>query len=280
MGAMNPRYVTLLRHCIGLGACLTFIPVVVTPADAKPQDKVTICHATSAVNDPYNQTTVSANSIVNPGGEPSGHGTHTGPIYPTPGWGDIIPPFDYNNDQGGSSHYPGLGWGSDGQAIWDAGCLIVFEPIMPPEETTTTTLPPSTTSSRPGSTTSSHPGASTTTRPGASTTTTEPEPPIGTTPTTAPPSELPPPPTDPPDGVEVMPPEEAVVIGPQSKVVHLGSLTVPQRADLEAALDPPPPIAQTGADVFWIVLAALGLILAGSLFVVGSRRPQDKSPET
>jgi hypothetical protein len=41
-----------------------------------------------------------------PGGEVKGHGSHTGPIYPEDGWGDIIPPFDYNNDQGGTSHYP------------------------------------------------------------------------------------------------------------------------------------------------------------------------------
>jgi hypothetical protein len=77
-----------------------------------------------------------------------------------------------------------------------------------------------------------------------------------------------------------MPPEEAVVVEPRNKVVDLGPLTVPQRADLEVALDPPPPIAETGAEVFWMVLAAFGLILAGSLFVVGSRGPQNKSPET
>ena len=39
-----------------------------------------------------------------------GHGTHTGPIW-NPAiakpWGDIIPAFDYYNDQGDAQHYPG-----------------------------------------------------------------------------------------------------------------------------------------------------------------------------
>jgi hypothetical protein len=32
---------------IGLGASLTFVALVATPAEAKPQDKVTLCHATN-----------------------------------------------------------------------------------------------------------------------------------------------------------------------------------------------------------------------------------------
>jgi hypothetical protein len=90
----------------------------------------------------------------------------------------------------------------------------------------------------------------------------------------------PPPLTDPPDGVEVMPPLEAVVVDPVNKVVDLGPLAVPQRTDLEAALDPPPPLAGTGLNETGMVLAALGLILAGSLLVVGSHRLQKKSPGT
>ena len=116
------------------------------PAYGAPQDKVTICHATNSVENPYDQITVNANSIVKPDGGPTGHATHTGPVYPTPDWGDIIPSFQYNNDHGGVSTYPGLNWSGDGQAIWNGGCLVVFVPIQPPEEstTTTTTVPPTT----------------------------------------------------------------------------------------------------------------------------------------
>ena len=114
---------------------------------SKPQPKVTICHATSSVSDPYDQITVSANSIVEPDGTPTGHGTHTGPIYPTADWGDIIPAFEYNNDNGGTSTFAGLNWHGHGQAIFDGGCLVVLVPIQPPEpeESTTTSTPPTTT---------------------------------------------------------------------------------------------------------------------------------------
>src|SRR4051794_27994579 len=63
---------------------------------AAPHEKQTICHATSAVSNPYVHNTVSVDSII----KDQGHGSHTGPVFPAPGWGDIIPPFDYTGSNG------------------------------------------------------------------------------------------------------------------------------------------------------------------------------------
>jgi hypothetical protein len=169
---MDHHSSTLLGVGVGLGLVLTLGGVLATPAAAAPQDKVTICHATSSVTDPYQQITVNENSIVKPNGTPKGHGAHTGPVYPEPGWGDIIPSFPYTNDHGGTSIYPGLHWDSDGQAVWNGGCLVV--PTEPPPEPITTTTEPevTTTTSGSGSTTTTTNAGSTTTQPGGSTTTT------------------------------------------------------------------------------------------------------------
>ena len=67
-------------------------------------EKQTICHSSSAVSNPYQQISVSVLSIV----KDNGHGAETGPVYPTPGWGDIIPPFDYTDADGKEAHYPRL----------------------------------------------------------------------------------------------------------------------------------------------------------------------------
>ena len=92
------------------------------PASAAPQKQVTICHRTRAVSHPYTQITVDANSII----DDNGHGSHTGPVYPTPGWGDIIPPFDYSTAKAPTAHYPGLNWDTEGIAIWEAACDVEF----------------------------------------------------------------------------------------------------------------------------------------------------------
>ncbi|MCU6481392.1 LPXTG cell wall anchor domain-containing protein [Arthrobacter sp. A2-55] len=92
------------------------------PANATPGSdyEVTICHATSAVNNPYGPKpiTVDVASILN---EP-GHSGHTGPVFAagmTSGWGDIIPPIGNNGDQ-----YAGMNWTAEGQAIYNNGCRI------------------------------------------------------------------------------------------------------------------------------------------------------------
>jgi hypothetical protein len=291
---MDHHSSSLLKVGVGVAMVLTLLCVLSTPAVAKPQDKVTICHATSSVTNPYVQNTVNENAIVKPNGETKGHGEHTGPVYPEPGWGDIIPSFQYTNDHGGTSTYPGLHWDTDGQAVWNGGCLVVpTEPPPEPEVTTTTSGSTTTTSgstttthgsttSTSSSTTTSSSSSSTTapTHPGASTTTTLPP---TTTPTTAPPSELPPPITDPGGGVEIVPPTEAVVVDPGHVVVDLGMLSESQRTSLEAEVDttspptttttqPAAPLASTGLNITGLLLTALALILAGASLFFGSRR--------
>ncbi len=94
---------------------------VADSADPFSADKVTICHATTSVDNPYTLITVSVNSIEN-----SGHLSHTGPLYPQQGWGDVIPPVDGVTD--------GVNWPA-GEALLRNGCQVVENPGNP-------TLPP------------------------------------------------------------------------------------------------------------------------------------------
>jgi LPXTG-motif cell wall-anchored protein len=86
-------------------------------------DKQTICHKTHANSHPYVINTPNKN------GDVSGHAKHTGPVW-TPDlkalhvhWGDIIPPFDYN-DHGTAAHFPGQNWDANGQAWFANGCRV------------------------------------------------------------------------------------------------------------------------------------------------------------
>ena len=92
---------------------------------------ITICHRTNSENNPYNEITVSANSIV----RNNGHDSHDGPVF-EPGlkdqgieWGDIIPEFDYDE---GQEHYDGQNLGDGGADILANGCLVPGE--EPPGE--------------------------------------------------------------------------------------------------------------------------------------------------
>lgn len=91
-------------------------------------DKVDICHARSAVTNPYGpqRINVSVNSIFNPN---NGHDTHDGPVFPAADWGDIIPPFEAE-----SGFYPGQNWDAEGQAFWFNNCQIPDEEPPPPGE--------------------------------------------------------------------------------------------------------------------------------------------------
>ena len=82
----------------------------ITPAVAPTNapGKVTICHATSSAKNPYVEVTVSENAIT----RKNGHGEHTGGLYPTVNWGDIIPPFP---------GFAGLNWPA-GSAILANNC--------------------------------------------------------------------------------------------------------------------------------------------------------------
>jgi len=74
--------------------------------DEKSNDKITICHATG--NGGYVQITISVNGL-------NGHEGHAE---------DTIPP-------NGSD--PGRNWDSEGQAIWENGCVVPEPPTNPPE---------------------------------------------------------------------------------------------------------------------------------------------------
>jgi hypothetical protein len=100
-------------------------------------DKVTICHRTNSVTNPYTSPSVSfdaATGVLKDNGQ-GDHTSHTGPVwdantaYPTPHngdqWGDIIPPYTWPGDKnhpGGS--YDGLNWTEEGRAIYDNDCKV------------------------------------------------------------------------------------------------------------------------------------------------------------
>ncbi|MEV7395760.1 hypothetical protein [Aeromicrobium sp. NPDC092404] len=94
--------------------------------------KITICHSTSSETNPYVQ------NAPNASGDLHGHTGHTGGLFPTPGWGDIIPPFEFDGEQ-----YPGLNWTAEGQAIYNNGCDLPDEP--PVELINATPVPPTAT---------------------------------------------------------------------------------------------------------------------------------------
>ena len=100
--------------------------------------KVTICHRTNSETNPYVLIEVDDAAVDGAGG--SDHMSHSedGVVW-YPGakadgvrWTDIIPPVD--------GVTPGLGWTTEGQAIWDNGCVYpeVEETTTTVEETTTT----------------------------------------------------------------------------------------------------------------------------------------------
>lgn len=281
------RSAALLGVVAGLVALGWFTAL---PGSAATQDKVTLCHRTASLSNPFTQITDSINAVVGP----AGHSSHTGPLFPQPGWGDIIPPFDYVNAQGQPAHFPGLNWHGNGIDVWEAGCVIRYEPPVTPPPTETPTATPTETG-----TPTETPTASPTESPTNGVTTPTPTPtfpvPTGseltaspTGPTTGPP--LPPgvttppspgpgnvigqpPLTDPPNGAEIMPPLEAEVVKPGGEVVDLGPLSPDQREQLEAEVDAPGGAPQAGlggasggsgsTSADWLAAGGAFLVLAG-----------------
>jgi uncharacterized repeat protein (TIGR02543 family) len=91
-------------------------PEMVEQSEAR-NGKVTICHRTKSVKNPYRRITVS-NSALN-----SGHKNHTGALWTTSSvqgdtWGDIIP----DATAGGANSYT-LNFSATGQAIWNGQTL-------------------------------------------------------------------------------------------------------------------------------------------------------------
>ena len=84
----------------GMLAVSILVAVFAAPQSAVADDKVTLCHATGAVSNPYDVFHVDPASIT----QEAGHGSHLGPIFDpsmtnADAWGDIIPAF---------GTYPGL----------------------------------------------------------------------------------------------------------------------------------------------------------------------------
>lgn len=94
-------------------------------------EKVTICHRTNALTNPYVTITIDPDAILNEKGhgpQNTEHNRGTGIFdpdfnYPSNAkdWQDIIPPFDYTED-GVAKSFPGFNWTELGQAIWEADC--------------------------------------------------------------------------------------------------------------------------------------------------------------
>jgi uncharacterized repeat protein (TIGR01451 family) len=118
------------RHRLAalLGAlALTFS--LATAVSATSDAKVTICHATDSNSNPYTNPNV---NISSSGHLQGGHDTeHLGPLWPATGadgkWGDIIPPYTFQPDEGPLFVYEGHNWTDEGQAIYNNGCNIPKE---------------------------------------------------------------------------------------------------------------------------------------------------------
>jgi hypothetical protein len=95
-------------------------------AAAGPASKVTICHRTNSVDNPYVRITVGQDAVDGDLGNDKGKGDHflehQGPVLDPArdtrnggDWGDIIPPI--------SGVHGGLNW-IDGRAIYDNFCNL------------------------------------------------------------------------------------------------------------------------------------------------------------
>jgi len=114
--------------------------------DECEEDKVDICHATSAVVNPYNKISVSTNAADGGGDNGDHFDEHNGPIFDPltnvngDDWGDIIPPI--------AGAHNGLNWTAQGQAIYNTrDCAYVPPvvdscPLVPGVQTNTALCPP------------------------------------------------------------------------------------------------------------------------------------------
>jgi hypothetical protein len=128
----------VLSLALGFGLTAT-VSVPANAAPSRSSEKVTICHRTSAVTNPYRMITVSVNSIVSNNGhhnnvhnheangadpETNGPGVFNPATQYAPSqkkWEDIIPPFYYNVTQGQTvtrTYFEGRNWTTAGKDIY------------------------------------------------------------------------------------------------------------------------------------------------------------------
>lgn len=116
-GARRRRVLSLVAGC---ALALTTGAVVwgSTTSAAAPSEKIRICHATNAEDNPYRSIE------VDKAGGANGHIDHIGPVF-QPGmkddgivWGDIIPEFTFEGETFS------LNWTEEGIAIWEHGCAV------------------------------------------------------------------------------------------------------------------------------------------------------------
>lgn len=104
------------------------VVALLVPPGEEVVDKVEICHATASYKNPYVINEPAAD------GDVSGHAGHTGPIFFSgieEQWGDIIPPFYYDDGGEEPAFFPGLNWDADGQAIYENDCVMPEPPVEP-----------------------------------------------------------------------------------------------------------------------------------------------------
>lgn len=120
-----------IKYVIGATvASLTLMASIALPkvvsATPEVENKVTICHRTNSVKNPYVEITVDASAVDGQGN--NDHTQHTGPVATSEAvaqalkdaktkWGDIIP------DAADGGVGAGLNWDSVGQAVFENGCL-------------------------------------------------------------------------------------------------------------------------------------------------------------
>ena len=106
---------------------LTGLPIFeVMPTSEAAAGKVTICHRTRSVTNPYRLITVSQNAAV----KNAGHKGHTGGVFVTTAghyttnpknWGDILPGGDSDGDAFNGSNNIATNWTTEGKKFFPGG---------------------------------------------------------------------------------------------------------------------------------------------------------------